>query len=61
MSNISEMELQNLRHLLLSCDTEICKNKEYSNLASDTQIKQFFEKESNGATTKKQTLLEFLK
>ena len=61
MGNVSEMELQNLRHLLLFSDTDREKYQSYSEQSTDPQVKQFFQKESQGAVTKKQTLLQFLK
>ena len=60
MSNISEMELQNLRHILLSCDVEKEKYKAYAEQCTDPNLKQFFQKESQGAETKKQQLTQFL-
>lgn len=60
MSNISELELQNLRHLIGGYDTTHCKMKEYANMATDTQIKQFFEKGAKSAMDNKQQLMKFL-
>lgn len=42
MSNISELELQNLRHLIGGFETTHCKLLEYATEAKDPQIKQFF-------------------
>ncbi len=61
MSNISGMELQNLRHLLLSCSTEEKKFASYAESAQDPQVKQFFEKSAQSATQNKQTYLDFLR
>jgi type III secretory pathway component EscR len=61
MSNLTEMELQNLRHLLLFSDTDREKYKAYAEQSTDPNIKQFFQKESQSAEQKKQTLLQFLK
>lgn len=61
MSNVSEMELQNLRHLLLFSDTDREKYQAYAEQSTDPQVKQFFQKECQGAAGKKQTLLQFLK
>ena len=44
MTNISELELQNLRHLIGGYDTTHCKMQEYAKCASDEKVKQFFEK-----------------
>lgn len=60
MSNISELDLQNLRHLLGGFDTTHCKMKEYAQQATDTQIKQFFEKGAKSAMDNKQQLMKFL-
>lgn len=60
MSNISELDLQNLRHLLGGYDTTHCKMKEYAQMATDSQIKQFFEKGAKSAMENKQQLMKFL-
>ena len=60
ISNISELDLQNLRHLIGGFDTTHCKMQEYSKAASDTQIKQFFEKGARSAMENKQQLMQFL-
>ena len=60
MSNLSELDLQNLRHLLGGYDTTHCKMKEYAQMATDTQIKQFFEKGAKSAMENKQQLMKFL-
>ncbi len=60
MANISELDLQNLRHLIGGYDTTHCKMQEYAKEASDTQIKQFFEKGAKSAMENKQQLMQFL-
>ena len=60
MSNISELDLQNLRHLISGYDTTHCKMQEYAKEAKDTQIKQFFEKGAQSAMQNKQQLMKFL-
>ena len=60
MSNISELELQNLRHLIGGFDTTHCKMQEYAKCATDSQIKQFFEKGAKSAMENKQQLMKFL-
>lgn len=60
MGTISEMELQNIRHLLLASEMEEKKYKDYANQATDSQVKQFFEKSAQSATQNKQTFLKFL-
>ena len=42
MSNISELDLQNLRHLIGGFDTTHCKLDAYASQASDQEVKQFF-------------------
>ena len=44
MANLSELDLQNLRHLMGGYDVTHCKMKEYAQCASDVKVKQFFEK-----------------
>lgn len=61
MSNISEMELQNLRHLLLSSDMEAQKYTSYAENATDPQVKQFFQKSVQSANQNKQTFMEYLR
>ena len=60
MSNISELDLQNLRHLISGYDTTHCKMQEYAKEASDAKIKQFFEKGAQSAMQNKQQLMKFL-
>ena len=60
MSNISELELQNIRHLIGNFDTSHCKMQEYAKEATDTQVKQFFEKGAKSAMENKQQLMKFL-
>ena len=60
MSNISELDLQNLRHLIGGYDTTHCKMEDYAKEAKDAQIKQFFEKGAKSAMDNKQQLMKFL-
>ena len=60
MANLSELDLQNLRHLMGGYDVTHCKMKEYAQCASDTKVKQFFEKGAQSAVQNKQQLMEFL-
>lgn len=60
MTNISEIELQNLRHLIGGFDTTHCKLQEYSKAASDSKIQQFFEKGAQSAMDNKEQLMKFL-
>lgn len=61
MGNLTEMELQNLRHLLVFSETDMEKYKAYADSSQDPSVKQFFQKESQSSGQKKQTLLQFLK
>ena len=60
MSNISELDLQNLRHLIGGYDTRHSKLQEYAKAATDTKVKQFFEKGAQSAQDNKQQLMKFL-
>ncbi len=60
MANLSELELQNLRHLICGYDTTHCKLQEYAGCAQDEKVKQFFEKGAKNAMDNKRTLMEFL-
>lgn len=60
MSNISELDLQNLRHLIGGFDTTHCKMQEYATQAQDPEIKQFFTKGAKSAIENKQQLMKFL-
>ena len=60
MSNISELDLQNLRHLIGGFDTTHCKLQEYAKGAEDAQVRQFFEKGARSAMENKQQLMQFL-
>ena len=48
MGQISELELQNLRHLIAGYETTHCKLKEYANCATSKEVKDFFEKGAQG-------------
>lgn len=60
MANLSELELQNLRHLMGGYDTTRCKMQEYAACTEDTQLKQFFEQSARSAAENKQQLMTFL-
>ena len=59
--NLSELELQNLRHLIGGYDTTHCKIQEYAECAHDAKVKQFFEKGAKSAMENKQALMDFLR
>ena len=56
MSDISELDLQNLRHLIGGFDTTHCKMQEYAKEAEDPKVKQF----ARSAMENKQQLMKFL-
>ncbi len=60
MGQISELELQNLRHLIAGYDTTHCKMTEYAKCATSPEVKQFFEKGAKSAMDNKNTLMKFL-
>lgn len=60
MANISELELQNLRHLIGGYETTHCKLQDYAKSATDQKVKQFFEKGAQSAMDNKQQLMKFL-
>lgn len=61
MSNLNEMELQNLRHLIGAHDTAHCKLTDYANEAQDATVKQYFTKSAASAKQTKEQLMGFLK
>lgn len=60
MSNLTEIELQNLKSFIEYQDTNYQKLKNYSDYAVDPQIKQVFNKASQEALNISQKLLTFL-
>ena len=60
MANLSEAELQHLRHLIGSHDTSYEKLNAYSSQAVDPQIKQLFSKAAQDSLNTKQKLMGFL-
>lgn len=61
MSQLTQVELQNLRHLIGSHDTASQKMQAYAQQCSDPQFKAFFEKSAQDAQQTKQQLMGFLK
>ncbi len=60
MSEISVLDLQNLRHLIGGYDTCHCKMTDYASQAEDPQVKQLFQDAANSAMQNKQDLMKFL-
>lgn len=60
MTDISELDLQNLRHLIGGFETTHCKMDAYAKDATDAEVKQFFQKSAQSAMQSKQQLMQFL-
>lgn len=60
MANLSQLELQNLRHLIRTNETYYQKINTYASNAVDPQIKQIFTKSMQDALNTKQQLMSFL-
>jgi hypothetical protein len=54
------MELQNLRHLIGAQETSYKKMQTYAQQATDSQVRDYFEKSAQSAQNTKQQLLSFL-
>ncbi|MCD7752323.1 MAG: hypothetical protein LUI10_11430 [Lachnospiraceae bacterium] len=60
MVQLSELELQNLRHLIGGFETSSGKMKEYAKWADSQDVKQFFEKSAQSAQQNRDALMKFL-
>lgn len=60
MANLTQLELQNLRHLISSYETSYQKLNTYASQAVDPQIKQIFTKSAQDTLNTKQKLMSFL-
>ncbi|KPU42510.1 hypothetical protein OXPF_42950 [Oxobacter pfennigii] len=60
MSQLNQMELQNLRHLIGAHDTAYQKMQDYAQQCVDPQVKSYFEKSAQDAMKTKQQLMSFL-
>lgn len=60
MSQVNQVELQALRHLIGSHETAYLKLQTYATQAMDPQVKAFFQKSAQDAQSTKQQLLSFL-
>ncbi len=58
---ITEMELQNLRHLIMEHENVSCKMSCYAQDSTTPEFKQYFEKAARTADDTKQQLMTFLK
>ena len=57
MTELSVLDLQNLRHLIGGFETTHCKMQDY---AHEAQVKQFFQKAAQSAMESKQQLMQYL-
>ena len=60
MANLTQLELQNLRHLIGSHETTYQKLSTYAQNSTDPQVKDFFERSAQSAQNTKQKLISFL-
>ena len=60
MSELNQIELQNLRHLIGAHETAHQKLQTYAEQAMDPEIKKFFQDGAQDAMKTKQQLLSFL-
>lgn len=59
-TQLSEIDLQNLRHLIVGYETCSCKLEAYANQTQDPQVKQYFQKSAQSAKENKKQLMQFL-
>lgn len=60
MSQLNQMELQNLRHMIGAHETAYQKMQTYAQQSTDPQVKAYFEKSAQSAKSTKQNLMSFL-
>jgi len=60
MTQLNQLELQNLRHLIGAHETSYQKLSTYAQQATDPQIKQMFQRSAESALNTKQKLMSFL-
>ncbi|WP_129599827.1 hypothetical protein [Anaerophilus nitritogenes] len=60
MTQLNQLELQNIRHLIGSHETAYQKLQSYAQQATDPQIKQMFQQSAQDAQNTKQQLMSFL-
>ena len=59
MTEISILDLQNLRHLIGGYSTTHCKMTDYAEQATDPQVKQVCQEAADAALKNKQDLMKF--
>lgn len=60
MSELSELDVQNLRHLIGGSETCHAKFSAYAEQAKDREVKQYFQQAAQSAKENKQQLMGFL-
>ena len=60
MTELSELDLQNLRHLIGGFSKTHSKMQAYAQQATDPAVKQFFQKSAQSSMETKQQLMQFL-
>lgn len=60
MTQINQLELQNIRHLIGSHETAYQKLSTYAQQCTDLQVKQMFQKSADSARSTKQKLISLL-
>ncbi|WP_028403021.1 hypothetical protein [Ectobacillus panaciterrae] len=60
MQNLTELELENLRHLIGGHSTVANKLDEYAQQCTDPQLKQILQQDAQSARTTRQKLMTFL-
>ena len=61
MSDLSELDVQNLRHLIGGSETCHAKFTAYAALATETQVTQYFQQAAQAAKATKQQVMGFRK
>ena len=61
VSQLNQVELQNLRHIIGEHDVVTEKCKSYAQQAMDPQVRDYFDSSSQDAMNTKQQLMTFLK
>ena len=60
MTQLSQLELQHLRHMIGGHETVANKLETYAQQCSDAQLKQMIQQDALAATNAKQKLMSFL-
>lgn len=60
MQNLTELELQNLRHLIMAHETVEQKWSDYAQSCTTPEIKQFLEQGASNAKSTKDNLMGYL-